>query len=258
MSIINTYTDHLACAPWTSVAEVRRCCTRIDCSTTVVPDDAIEEAIEIATELLFAASGRQFSGICTEAVRPCLDCSCPCSWEDICGCCKGYRKLNIGLWPIQRVVEVDIAGTILPASAYHLESYRYLVLTPVGPDYERENWPTCQKMDRPKGAPETFTITVEYGVEPPPMGVRAARELACEYISCFNEGPCRLPVGTKNIIRQGVTIDVADAEELATLGMFGIPSVDRFLSVYNPAKLTSSTFVWSPDLSTNGHIRNWG
>jgi hypothetical protein len=251
------FIDHQACVDWATVAEVRSCCARIDCAT--IPDADIQEAIEIASEILYLASGHQFSGTCTSVVRPCVQGGCGC-WDtwfdgDPCSCCRGYRKIDLGLWPITNVVEVDIEGVILPASEYAIHNYRYLVRKPVAPLFERTDWPVCQFMDRDPGDPGTFTVTVEHGIAVPAMGRRAARELACEYIALCSGQPCQLPQNVKGITRQGVSFDMTDPTELRDLGLFGIPAVDVFLTTYNPKKLQSASFVWSPDMQSSGNVR---
>ena len=63
------------CADWISGADVAAVCTALDSSgDPTVYDDVAHEACEI----LWAASGRQYSGVCGPVtVRPCVkDCGC--------------------------------------------------------------------------------------------------------------------------------------------------------------------------------------
>lgn len=267
------FTDPLVCQPWTTVEKVEAACCKLDCPSPGDNDELIEEAIEIASNILYMASGRQFAGTCTEIVRPCVDCACA-DWDSWyldtgvagftgsffgrgCSCCTNYKRIDLGYWPVTDVTEVNIEGTIIDPDLYHVESFRYLVATPVEEnDWLPLVWPTCQRMDRPVGAPLTFAVTIEHGQPIPPAGVRAASKLACEWVALCTGQPCSLPDGIKGIQRQGVSFDLEDPTTLRQLGLFGIREVDIFLTVYNPGKLQSPAFAWSPDLDVE-RSRRW-
>lgn len=268
-----TYEKHLVCEPWVTIQDVKNCCSKINCEDPEDPisDEEIQEAIDVASEILYYATALQFPGFCTEDLRPCVESACGC-WSDWygttlyspselgrgcngCSCCDNYKRLNLGLWPIHSVINVDIEGDTISPALYHVEDNRFLVWTPQPPDYDRPSWPACQERDRPTGAPNTFTVTVQYGLRPPPAGKRAARVLACEYIALCRGQNCALPPGVRGITKQGVSIDMTDPSELRQLGLFGIPAVDFFLTTYNPKKIQSAAFAWSPDSRPN--IRQW-
>lgn len=267
---------HLPCDPWVTPADVRGCCTKVNCADPADPvtDEEIQESIDFASEILYLATAQQF-GVCTAELRPCVESECGCyagwyggtevysanelGYGGMCGCscCDGYKRIDLGLWPIQSVDSIDIAGTtITDQSLFHIEDYRFLAWTPQAPNYLSRSWPACQDRDRPKGAPNTFTIDVTYGIPVPAAGKRAARLLACEYLALCRGEICALPNGVRGITKQGVQFDMTDPAELRKLGLFGINAVDVFLSFYNPNKLQSAAFVYSPDLAT-GRLRQW-
>lgn len=271
------YLRHLPCQPWTTVADVRACCQTVSCAPAAMPisDDVIQEAIDFASEVLYLATAQIF-GTCNAELRPCVESECGC-WADWyggtqvysanelgqggacgCSCCDSYKRIDLGLFPIQSVDAIDIGGVTVTAGTYHVEDFRYLAWTPQAPDYVQRSWPSCQDRDRPKGAPNTFTIDVTYGLPIPAAGKRAARELACDYIAaCTSESDlCSLPNNVRGITKQGVSFDINDPADLLSQGILGIPAVDRFITMYNPKRLQSAAFVWTPDLAYN-KLREW-
>ncbi len=74
-------------------------------------------------------------------------------------------------------------------------------------------------------------------------------QLACEMFASLTGGDCKLPTGTVQRVRQGVTTQMTPFlawgkkdGQWAT----GLPLVDLFLSTWNPAGLRRRPTVWSP------------
>lgn len=233
---------------------------------------------------LYELSGRQFSGLCGPVtVRPCKD-VCGCwggnmefggytwiwlSWQGAygwgdeaggsCGC--GYiSQVKLGDYPVREIVEVKIDGAAVPLTygdgspTYRLDKWRYLTRMddPAIPD-RQAMWPQCQNLTLDDTKPGTFSISYLYGVEPPPIGVDAAAQLACQLALALNGQPCQLPAGATRIVKQGVEIDRG---LLATWGFdkvkgwqTGLVAVDMFLNTWNRNGLRRRPAIWTPDVS---------
>ncbi len=111
-------------------------------------------------------------------------------------------------------------------------------------------WPRCQNLDLPDTEVGTFSVTYEYGVEPPLIGLEAAKQLACQiYLGCTGSDQCQLPTGATRVTRQGVTIERQFFSRDPKTGAWrtGLPLVDLFLNTVNPGGLRRRPAVWTPD-----------
>lgn len=253
------------CSPWTTVDAVRDC----GCNCDEASDEQVEEAIAIASDILFRLSGAQFPGSCQEVVRPCSQ-SCwgqylegtatfvnpfahsdgfPYSynlgrwgWDRQCGCGL-ISEITLGVPNLYSVQAVYIDGSLLPASAYQIQDNNYLVRV------DGEVWPACQDLSGDYLTDEnTFAVIFRYGLEPPPSGVRAATVFAKELVrSCLGLS-CALPERVTTITRQGVTMALADPMTYLDNGKIGLYEVDLFLGAVNPNKLQRSAQIFSPDI----------
>ena len=81
------------------------------------------------------------------------------------------------------------------------------------------------------------------------QGASAAGVLACEYAkSMTGKGKCALPAGVTQVVRAGVTINLAEGGGLFPGGLTGLREVDVFTARYNPHRLSAAPTVWTPDL----------
>lgn len=242
------------CSPWAIPSDLCIPCTDIE------PDDARAlEMLQIASDILFDLSGRQFPGTCTLTVHPCtrpiynsdrsssrsfpysLSRFCGCSGESICGC-GGLSQVDLGVSPVTAVSEVVVDGVVLtPVVDYHIDDFRFLVRL------DGERWPCCaDPLD-----PASFSVTFDYGLEPPPGGIHAAAELACQMLLACDpnrSGECRLPQRVTSITRQGVSMVVLDPLTFLDMGRTGLTGVDMWLASVNPHHLKRPPAVLSPDL----------
>jgi hypothetical protein len=231
--------------PWISVDDARDCCA----SAEGLPDVQVELAVMSATEFLYERSARQFRGLATATVRPCSRRPCTASVTASDCSCRRSHEVSLGLWPVSQVVEVLVDGSAVPSGGYYLAERRRLVRLPgPGPDYENPGWPRCQNLDLPSTEPGTFEVTLVYGIEPPTLGMQAARALTCELLKACSGADCQLPVRTRSVSRQGVTVVAADPATLPQ-GKTGLQEVDMFLAAFNPDGRGMSASVWSPDIS---------
>lgn len=237
------------CSAWTTNEAVATCCGLED-------PDILDAQVAAASELLYEASGRRFSGLCQRTVRPCRSDDCGCGYQVLsrghlvgwtgdcwggyhCGCRADSRVKLAG--QVRAIVEVMIDGVVVDPSEYFVREQTYLV---------RKNgarWPSCQSTDVDDDAAGAFAVTYTYGQTPPVVGQQAARELACEiYKACIGSEDCRLPTGATRITRSGITIErqffSVDADGVWRTGL---PLVDLFLNRYNPHGLPRRATFWS-------------
>ncbi len=276
-------TAHLGpCAPWVTGADVAAVCNPLQESgdPSVYDPYALE-----ASQILFELSGRQFRGECGPiTVRPCAPgCNCwlaspPLSpgvagwpwgswglggtwgvgwgwtgagWGWVGGStwgCSPVSRVKLAGYPVREVLDVSIAGVTVDPSGYRLDSWKYLTRL-ADTDGTFRRWPGCQRLDRDDGEPGTWSVTYTFGQDPPRIGQSAAVELACQLAIFDGAGECDLPVGTKRVVRQGITVDLEN-----TIGVWWevLPRVSVFLRTYNPANLRRRAAVWSPDIAPFG------
>ncbi len=239
---------------------------------------------EMASQLMFVLSGRQFQGTCQRKVRPCRQaCSCfgansslggigPWFWPssigaywwgswswysecgDACGC-GNESYIRLAGYPIQRILEVKLDGNVLdPASDYRLDARRNLIRLAdlSGSPVVDRFWPACQDLSLPDTEPGTYSVTYEWGAQVPEFGKKAAAQLAVELwnASPENAGVCRLPDKVTRIVRQGIEMDrVVPLADMLTMGATGLPLVDAFIAMTNPGKAKMRSAVFSPDLT---------
>ncbi len=260
------------CQLWATVEEIAEFC---DAEGVGSEAEVYDEAALVASQILYAMSGRRFAGTCVRSVRPCTGrCGDAMpwpmtsdlywgsdAWKDGYGRERGCGCLPLSVVPLagaaRSIVEVLIDGQIVDPDSYRLDERRRLVRMRDA-DGERQFWPGCQNLDAGPEEEGTFEITYRYGIDPPGAGVLAAKELAC---AIFQATPaaaldeeCVLPNGVTKIVRQGVTYELVADAGWGYLGKdkgwrTGLPLVDMFLNAYNPTgRRRRRAMVWSPDL----------
>lgn len=246
------------CTTWINGDDVADCCDGEVGSNTF----EYEDVASMASYLLFELTARQFPGICERTERPCRS-GCGC-WDSVggllvgttcdqnrrCGC-STESYLELPGWPIRQILEVKIDGDVVAANEYRLESNKRLLrLADPGPPITRQSWPGCQDLTLEDDQEGTFSVRYSYGVDPPPLGRRAAAQLACElWKACpGNAGECALPNKVTRIVRQGVTMEkIVPLAELLRTGATGLQLVDTFIAAANPHGIRRRPAVWSPD-----------
>lgn len=224
--------------------------------------EATQYAVETASFVLWALSGRQF-GCCELSFRPCRrEC-----WQGLEGGQWGARLVE-GDWvnlpcrrctgrcacsevcevrlphaPACSVVEVVMDGETLASDLWRLEDSEWLVV-----DSSAGCFPECQDMSLSLGDPGTWGVVYEYGTPPPTAARRAVGALACEIIkACSGDSSCCLPKRTQSYNRQGISVVLLDSMDFFDKGRTGIYEVDLFLSAVNPLNRPSGARVVSPD-----------
>lgn len=239
--------------------------------------------ILVASQYLWAMTGRRIGPSCPIVVRPCRK-GCadgvgifpgfwPAGWNgspwipyvgrdglmynaSLCGCkndCHcGPELCDVRLQgPVYDVVSVDVDGDVVDPATYHVYGDGRLTrLTTGAAEDEVRCWPSCQDMTLPPGEVGTFTVTYRTGLAVPQAGVAAVSALAAHFIKGCTGG-CGCGVGTRknlqSLTRQGVNLEFGDPQQLFDDGRTGIEIVDFFIRMMNPYGLASPMRVLSPD-----------
>jgi len=241
------------------------------CDITCVSPTVTGAAVTMATETLWALTGRQF-GLCEIKIRPCRreceDSYWPVGWSDVlpgsggfvqpaliggqwynltCGNCAGNNCSCTSISevalvaPVHSIVEVKIDGTPLVTGSYRLDDSRLLVRT------DGSDWPRCNDLNENDTEVGTWSITAQYGQLVPEGGAWAVGELACQFIRAINGEDCTLPQTVQSLARQGVTISFPNPQEWYKQGLTGLYLVDMFIRTWNPHGLTQRSRVMSVD-----------
>lgn len=122
-------------------------------------------------------------------------------------------------------------GTIIDPSQYYLTDHSTIYGTP------NSTW-----------TPSNVEVTYTYGTPPPAAGRAAARILATELVKLYEgDDSCALPQRVTAIARQGVTYTVLDSQDYINNLRTGIYAVDMFLKTANPDGAKARSRVFSPD-----------
>lgn len=270
------------CATWVSAAEVAGACPGLDADDPVAAIAALD-----ATQVLWEKTARQYSGLCDPiTVRPVRDSGCnhwagdfawggyTWAWLDSMGGwawssgngdplygCGYVSRVPLAGYPVREIVEVKIGGVVLdptyPANGapqYRLDKWRYLtrMSNPDTPQITAA-WPQCQNLTLDDTQPGTFSVKYRFGVDPPSIGVSAAKQLGCQLALALSGKPCQLPTGASRVTKSGTVIDrgvLAQWGRDPKTGAWatGLPLVDAFLNTYNPQGLRRRPTVFSPDV----------
>jgi hypothetical protein len=218
------------------------------------------EAAQTASYLLWAMSGRKFSGITTVTER--YTCvlrrgrignsvrttdallfngsvyDIPKSDFDF----DEYSSLTVdGISPESRiklrggpVTEVhsirNRLGEVLDPSYYYLVDHSTIQISVGAP------WTPCNT-----------EITYSYGAPPPTSGKMAARTLAIELAKLWNDEDCALPQRITSVSRQGVSYTILDSQDFIDDVRTGLYAIDLFLKTANPDRARAKAKVFSVD-----------
>lgn len=259
------------------------------CGANAEDDAQLLDAIAVSVSMLaYNASGRQYGGLCERTVRPCGDPQNGCwtyNWGagiyawwgwgagygwgwygppmglggsqagPLCGC-SPLSRVKLSGYPVREIVEVKINGDVLPATyddgspQYRLDGWTWLTrMNDPAAGGTDARWPSCQVLALDDTEQGTFSVTYKYGVAPPPMGILACEQLACEFYAAFKGGDCQLPNNVTKIVRQGLTQErITPLAAALRTGATGIIAWDSFLADSNPNGLRRRPAVYSPDV----------
>jgi len=218
-----------------------------------------DEAIQVASNLLWAMSGRKYTGetIVTERytctlrnnrMGPSDRTNSPVLFGgDVYNIPSGdydeYSELTAdGLSPDARIrlrgrpVTKIISmrnknGTVLDPSSYYLVDHSTIHIKAGTP------WTPCN-----------VEITYQYGIPVPTAGKMAARKLAIEFARLWSgDEMCELPQRVTSVSRQGVSYTILDNQEFIDELRTGLYEIDLFLKTVNPDNARRKSKVFSVD-----------
>jgi hypothetical protein len=245
------------CTGWLTGDEVADCCSASEevGTATVLLDDAAD----VASQLLYELSGRRWVGLCSRTVRPCHS-NCGCGWQVLsrghivgsswacegrtCGC-RSLSRVRLAGY-VREITQVKIDGIVVDASVYRVDEHQWLTRI------DGSRWPACAHVDLPDTEEGTFSVSYTYGKTPPLAGVEAAKQLACQiFTRCSNSGAsvdCQIPEGAVRVTRQGITVERAIFARNPQTGAWesGLSAVDQFLNSYNPKGIPRRGLFISP------------
>ena len=214
------------------------------CDVAGVAPEVLSATLTSASTWLWALSGRRVGAFTTveDRYRGASDCGI---------CAIGAYKDGNGFWrngiqptnccsltlesqPVKTIVEVRLSGVVLDPAAYVLEGNTIVRLG--------QCWPCdldCQ------AAP--IEVDYTWGVPVDVLGLEACAELTCEFIAGMTGQACRLPSRAVSVSRQGVSIEMQDAQQFADNGLTGLPICDAWIRTLNPGQLQQRSRAISVD-----------
>jgi hypothetical protein len=207
-----------------------------------------EEALAAASHILWSLSGRKYSG--SHNVVEFYDVSsglgsfdrlvqsqaalfASSGYTNSCVNCGFPHRMRLRHQPVQRVLSVEINGTVVDPSEYALLNHAILGFVP--------GHLAC--------VASCVRVSYIWGTNPPAGGRAAATMLAEQLLLAWdNDDECRLPARVTNVSRQGVSWTILDPQDFLNDGRTGIYTIDLFLKSVNPDKARRPARVFSPDL----------
>jgi len=218
-----------------------------------------EEAARVASYLLWAMSGRKYTGetIVTERytctlrnnrMGPSRKTTSPVLFGgDVYNIPSGdydeYSELTAdGMSPDSRiklrgrpVTKIhsirNRTGKVLDPSSYYLVDHSTIQIKAGTP------WTPCNT-----------EITYSYGTPVPLAGKMAARTLAMEFAKLWGgDDDCSLPQRVTSVARQGISYTILDNQEFIDELRTGLYAIDLFLKTTNPDNARRKSKVFSPD-----------
>lgn len=268
----------MLCTPWIDTDSITQCSLDVDHDSTVEPEDLnkADLAVLVACQLLYAATAKQYPGICIDHIRPCSATGPGLQALDyppnvggarvladvrLGGCtgcltvveCDGmvWPAVELPHGPVVDVLEVTIDGD--PFVDFRIVDDRYLIRDDAG------NWPATNNLGADASEPGTWDIEYRYGSAPPADLLLAAEILACEFIAAWCMGgdcpECHLPSRLQTLTYEGATAAVLDPFDFMDSGGFGIPTIDYAVRAHNPNHLERNGRVVVPRDVERGHRR---
>lgn len=229
---------------------------------TFAESDFAYDAVKTASYILWALSGRKFSGITTVTERYVSQFD---PYFRTAG--SGYKYIptlvegNVQNLPAGRDLRVygndylgdgtssrsrvrlrgrkvikvhtlrDGSGNIIDPTKYYLADHSTIYASPGA------SW-----------TPTNVEVTYTYGTQPPTAGRAAAKLLAIELVKSYEgDETCALPQRVTSVARQGVSYTVLDDQDFIDNMRTGLYAVDLFLKASNPDKARARARVFSPD-----------
>lgn len=239
----------MTCTPWVTSADAVSPCNGYDIDSLL-----LDETMQMASDILFNLTSKKYRGTCTETVRPLARRRAEPGWSrwwpsssyyatgafasgrDYCACnrssdfgCGTIPEFPLPGRPVHPAsVEVTIDGA--PFTEFRVDDHYKLVRT------DGNGWPCCQDLLLADTEVGTWSVTYDYGLNPPRGGLLAAALLGTQLYLAIPDAPgvgtnlSLLPKRVTSISRQGITLAVIDPLTLFQDGLTGIPFVDVWVA----------------------------
>lgn len=206
-----------------------------------------QEACEAASFLLWALSGRKFSGTYSITERYLLAERSP---EN-----RYYLAAGVGYGLPTSIFVVradDIAHNKIRLRGKPVQSVTSVHAVSTGEEIDPETYNLWDHAIIRFITPLTGDVDVEYqyGSSIPTMGKMAARHLAIQFGLMWSgrEDECSLPERVTNVTRQQVSWTILDSQDFIQELRTGVYTVDLFLKSVNPDKARVKAKVFSVDI----------
>jgi hypothetical protein len=217
------------------------------------------QACKSASQLLWAMSGRKYSGINTVTER--YICTTRryrygASERNYTAELLNGNVYNIPYQDFNNYVDVTSDG-LTPQSRLRLRGRPVIKIhnirnragEEISPDnYYLVDHSTIQAAQGVPWAPCDIEVTYTYGAQAPELGRQAAKYMALQFIKLWSGEDCDLPARVTSVSRQGVSYTVLDSQEFIQELRTGVYTVDLFLKSVNPDGARAKARVFNPDI----------
>lgn len=231
-----------------------------DLGTSFSDSEYADDACQMASNILWAMSGRKYSGIVTVSERyitsidsfryagasaknfspqlasgqvynvPSEDFNDSAYQSDGT---SSISRIRLRGKPVQEIhlVRSMYNGLIIDPDTYYIAEHSTLVA------YKGTPWP-----------PGNLEVTYTFGIRAPTAGRQAARLFAIELVKLWEGDDCALPDRVTSVSRQGVSYTILDNQDFLENMRTGIYAIDLFIKTANPAKALAPPKIFSPDI----------
>lgn len=224
-------------------------CTVRDLGPEWETSDYAQEAVKAASYVMWALSGRKYTGLTTVTERyvrfaplintrllqeaAIINSRVNKALQIVEPWVSAETRIRLRGQPVQQINTVrNVGGGIVNKDSYYLVDHS-----------------TIQFSEGALIVPADIEISYSYGAEPPALGKMAARRVAIEFVKLWEgDSDCALPQRVTNVTRQGVTYTVLDSQDFLEEMRLGIYEIDLFLKTNNPNKAQKRSKVFSPDI----------
>lgn len=246
------------------------------CRPASITDTQWEAAVDAASDILWALTGRQF-GCCPRQVRPCREgfedqgwLSMVAGWRggrtwtpmviggvwyNLCGCstsgcsCSCLCEIRIPA-PVCSITDVWMDGKpLVEGTDYRVADGNRII------GINGTCWPWCQHLDQPLTEPETFGVDYLYG-NPVPAAGRLATGALAAHLAVACDTSCKLPDHVTQVTMDGVAMTF-DPAKYAEAGLTGLEIVDAWVKAVNPAQVARQSMAFSPDVPRPMNTLGW-
>jgi hypothetical protein len=141
--------------------------------------------------------------------------------------CFRPRELTLP-GPIYKIVEVKVAGVVIPATDYEVHNQSILVYTGTALDA----WPSTQDFTLGSDQPGTFEVTYLNTAPVDGAGAYAAGLMAVQFAkACSGDKSCKFPSNVASVVRTGLSIEIVTGS--FPNGQTGIREVDAYVAQWN-------------------------